>query len=321
MLLCLILTLLLVNFNPAYIGKCYLDACYNCKIPLYETSSSSDIKTYVVNWYYTDDRPDLYVREIKDGRALIDAVYPEWDKKYHKDETGWIDMKYLCTSFNCGFLMKRLYSSPSRNSQIVCKIRSENTPNVTLKVLDMDNYWIKTTVPGTDIVCWLPPEFSSSTADKEDSGNLPRLFLDIGYIGEVPVYESEDGSKAVGTLRNDTSLGLNICVYPFDIEEKDERAFVYTNSKIVQGVDIHGWIDTKYLCTYLTEDYKAIDLLDCYEEGSVVYVIDNNDCTLPYHVVATWKIGWVEIIVPGTDIKGWLAPRYRSESPSWMSTR
>ena len=302
-----------MNLNPSYIGHCLLDSPADEKVPLYESSYSDIIVAYIVNDGYNEDYPDLYIKERKGNRVLVDAEYGIPGRRYHEDESGWLDINYLYTEFNEGFLMKRIYSQPSHNSDIILKIKREKITQWKFKVLDVSNYWLKIKIG--DTIGWLPPEFSVTTAEEEDGGNLPLVFINTSISTIIPIYKCMDDKNTINYINYDEKEKDKPFFYILNYHEGDNRV----QGHLYYGkyfYDYSGWIDSKYLITYLKPELEYVNLYDDYEDGNIILTIKNIDKTLAYPTIAIWYLGWVKIIDPVSKKAGWLPSQCRVEKPS-----
>ena len=316
----LIISLLftLLGLNPNYIGHCLLNSPSDEKVPLYEDATGSKIIAYIVNDGYYEDYPDLYIKEKRNGRVLVDAKYIIWDKRHHEDESGWLDINYLGVYLNEGILTKNIYATPSRDSKIVFKIKRNEFAAGKYEVYDVDNYWLKIKVTGTDVIGWLPPEFSETTAEDEDPGRLPVIFIKADNPLKIPIYDNESGNTIKDVIFYDPQWVISPHIQVLNLNEGSERAQGY----ICDGkgmVNLNGWINKKYLVTYLNPECEKVNAYDSYEGRSILFVINNTKKSKAYPVIETGYFGWVKILDPNSHKKGWISPNSRSEDTSTLN--
>lgn len=305
----------ILNLDPNYIGHCLLNSPMDEKVPVYAASSGDNVIGYLVNDGYYEDYPDLFIKEKQNGRVLIDAQYKIWGERRHDDESGWIDMEYLGTYLNEGFLTKKLYDSPRHDAKVLFRIKNNEVCSGMYKVVDVYNYWLKIKVTGTDVQGWLPPEFSETTSDGEEEkeDKLPLIFIDTTKSSSIPIYEHSTGNeiKEFIIVKHKRNAPPHILVLACDEGKDRAQGYICDGSRMI---NMSGWIDCKYLVTYLNPQYDIVEIYDSYEDGNVIFSIDNTNKNLAYQVIGTWHFGWVKIFDPRSKKEGWLAPYFRSET-------
>ena len=84
-------------------------------------------------------------------------------------------------------------------------------------------------------------------------------------------------------------------------------------------VNLNGWINKKYLVTYLNPECEKVNAYDSYEGGSILFVINNTKKSKAYPVIETGYFVWVKILDPNSHKKGWISPNSRSEDTSTLN--
>lgn len=115
-----------------------------------------------------------------------------------------------------------------------------------------------------------------------------------------------------------TRLRTSYHIQVLNLNEGSERAQGY----ICDGkgmVNLNGWINKKYLVTYLNPECEKVNVYDSYEGGSILFVINNTKKSKAYPVIETGYFGWVKILDPNSHKKGWISPNSRSEDTSTLN--